>query len=463
MAGLSDILNTARDAISAQSYGLGVTGQNVANVNTPGYARRRANLESLPLGDASFGTVVVRGVDRLVDNFAVQRHYAALGMSASAEESDRMLGYVESLFDVNSGQDVGSALTDLFAAFSQLSTDPSNLSSRAAVLSRADQFATRLNETASQVSRFRTDLTEQAVDATEQVNRLTEDIAKVTKQIQTAEAGGHDASDLRDKRDQLIGSLSELVNVHTFENEKGQLVIQGAGTVLVEGDVYRTLRVSLADDSSLKISAVSASGAQSEITKFVTAGRLGAIRELHDVHAVQILSQLDDFAQEVGDALNAQHQAGFGLDGSTGLDLFDFSTATLGAAREIRLNPALTVQRVAASATPTGIPGDGNNAIALSQLADQRYAQGGTRTGAEAYGAIVADVGSRKAQAEQDVVVRRGIEEQLFTMREATSGVNLDEEMVALTKYQRAFQAASQVLSTADQLLEELISRVKVR
>src|SRR5690606_23540107 len=98
MAGLTDILYTARDAIAAQSYGLGVTGQNVANVNTPGYVRRRAELSSHPLGDASFGTVVVDGVSRLSDQYVEQRHYAALGMSASAGESDRMLGYIESLF-----------------------------------------------------------------------------------------------------------------------------------------------------------------------------------------------------------------------------------------------------------------------------------------------------------------------------------------------------------------------------
>ena len=40
--GITDILNTARDAMAAQTFGLTVTGQNVANVNTPGYVRRQA-------------------------------------------------------------------------------------------------------------------------------------------------------------------------------------------------------------------------------------------------------------------------------------------------------------------------------------------------------------------------------------------------------------------------------------
>jgi flagellar hook-associated protein 1 FlgK len=45
-------------------------------------------------------------------------------------------------------------------------------------------------------------------------------------------------------------------------------------------------------------------------------------------------------------------------------------------------------------------------------------------------------------------------------MREETSGVSLDEEMVQLTKFQRAYEAAARVLTTADELMAELIARL---
>ena len=67
--GLTDILNNARDAMTAQTFGLQVTGQNVSNVNTPGYVRRQAVLETRDLGPNQFGGVNVQGIRRVADKF----------------------------------------------------------------------------------------------------------------------------------------------------------------------------------------------------------------------------------------------------------------------------------------------------------------------------------------------------------------------------------------------------------
>ena len=77
-----------------------------------------------------------------------------------------------------------------------------------------------------------------------------------------------------------------------------------------------------------------------------------------------------------------------------------------------------------------------------------------------AYSDIVGNVGQRKAASEQNVSLRKSIAEQIHQMRESVSGVSLDEEMIAMTKYQRAYEASAKVLSTVDQLLEELLMRL---
>jgi len=70
----------------------------------------------------------------------------------------------------------------------------------------------------------------------------------------------------------------------------------------------------------------------------------------------------------------------------------------------------------------------------------------------------VGRVGQRKADSAATLDTRAAMTAQVETVRQSISGVSLDEEMVSLTKYQRAFEAASRVFTTADQLLEDLIN-----
>ena len=48
MSGLFASLSAVARALEAQRYGLDVAGQNIANVNTPGYTRRQALLAAVP-------------------------------------------------------------------------------------------------------------------------------------------------------------------------------------------------------------------------------------------------------------------------------------------------------------------------------------------------------------------------------------------------------------------------------
>lgn len=165
----------------------------------------------------------------------------------------------------------------------------------------------------------------------------------------------------------------------------------------------------------------------------------------------------------MANAVNTQHAAGFAADGSTANNLFHVSGSVLGAARSLSLDAAVAghPEKVAASSTAAGVPGNSSNAVALGQLADALISGGGTRTATQAYSDIVGDIGLRKQNARLEAETREGILAQVTTMRESASGVNLDEEMVNLTKYQRAYDASAKVLSTADQLLADLIESLR--
>ncbi|HYP88022.1 MAG TPA: flagellar hook-associated protein FlgK [Polyangiaceae bacterium] len=458
MGSLTQLMYTARDALAAQSYGLNVTGQNITNVNTPGYVKRDPLLETRALGTATTGSVTATGLRRATDVYIERRELTARGSASAATEHDKQLGGIEAVFNDLGATGLGTALDGLFSSFSALATNPNDPTARTAVLGAADAFASRANAIGNSLSDQKNELFKAAQDTASEINAKADSIAQLNKRIQAAESQGEDAADLKDQRNNLLLGLSNLVDIRTIPDNKGSIIVQASGATLVEGTDTRALNVDLAADGSLKI--LSGTGPGTEVTQFLTGGKLAGIKEARDVDLFDVGNKLDKLVFDVGNAVNAQHAAGFGQDGVTGRNIFDVPAVTLGAARGIRLsadvagNPAA----VAAAATATTVPGGSGNAVALADIFNKPLSDG--RTAAEFYGDLVGDIGQRKAAVAQAVDTQNAIKDQVQSMRESVSGVSLDEEMVSLTKYQRAYEAAGKVLSTVDDLLQDLMNRV---
>ena len=455
--GLNGLLGLARDALAANSFALDVTGQNVANVNTPGYVKRTAVLETRIAGNQTYGGVDAVGIQRSVDQFLDARVYDATGNAASAQTRDGQLAGVEGLFNDTNGTGLGSSISALFGSFSALSASPNDDAARANVLARAGDFASRLRDTYSTIQTQRQDILTQAGGIAKGANDLATQIAKLNEQIKNAENVGGDASDLRDQQGALVGKLSQLVDVHTFTDGHGQLVVRAAGAVLVEGNTAGSFATTTDAAGTMRLILNRPQGTPVDVTDHLTGGQLSGLKQVRDGDATAVLARLDQLASDVGNAVNAQHAAGFGTDGSTGRALFSgtASAATLALDAQMVGHP----ERLAASSSATDLPGGSGNAVALAGLSTKPIIAG-TMTAADAYGGLVGDIGQRKAQAAQDSDLRASMKSQVESMRSSQEGVSVDEEMINLTKYQRAYEAASKLVSTADQLLQSLMNEV---
>jgi flagellar hook-associated protein 1 len=460
MASLNQLLYTARDSLAAQSYGLNVTGQNITNVNTPGYVRRDPLLETHALGTATTGTVTATGLRRATDVYIERRELTARGSASAASEHDKQLASVEAMFNDLGATGMGGVLDGLFSSFSALAANPNDPTARSAVLGAADAFTSRANAIGDSLSDQRNELLKAAQDTASEVNHKAESISVLNRRILAAEAQGADAADLKDQRNNLLLGLSELVDIRTIPDVKGSIIVQASGGTLVDGVDTRKLDVALADDGSLKLTLARDGDTPTEVTQFLTGGRLAGLKDARDVDLFDVSDRFDKLIFDVASAVNAQHAAGFGKDGGSGRNLFDVPAVTLGSARAIRVSAAVAdnPDAVAASSDIGSLPGGMDNAVALANLWDNTLSGG--RTAAETYGDIVGSIGQRKAAIAQAVDTQNAIKEQVQAMRESVSGVSLDEEMVSLTKYQRAYEAAGRVLSTADELLQDLINRV---
>jgi flagellar hook-associated protein 1 FlgK len=122
-------------------------------------------------------------------------------------------------------------------------------------------------------------------------------------------------------------------------------------------------------------------------------------------------------------------------------------------------NPANGDQFVLAD--NTGGVGDNRNAMRLSDLQKTSLLFGNSATLSDAYGYLVADVGTRTRQAADNADVQAQLLGQAESARSATSGVNLDEEAADLVRFQQAYAAAAQVVATANTLFETLLGAVR--
>ena len=127
----------------------------------------------------------------------------------------------------------------------------------------------------------------------------------------------------------------------------------------------------------------------------------------------------------------------------------------------------------------SGPSGDGSRAQAMSKLADTRLTypysdfeydedsmtivnQPGGSTPLDAYKDIVTKNGIAKQQADNKVTSQEFLLYQLEDRKYAVSGVNINEEITDVMRFQRAFQANARVISVVSDLLDTLINRTGV-
>ncbi len=110
---------------------------------------------------------------------------------------------------------------------------------------------------------------------------------------------------------------------------------------------------------------------------------------------------------------------------------------------------------------PTEDPlGDNRNAAALARLQSRKDLLGGDATLQQEYESLVYRVGSLSVQAEVARNAQQVVYEHAVEARDRVSGVNLDEELADLLRFQQAYQANAQVIQTANRIFDALLQRL---
>jgi flagellar hook-associated protein 1 len=445
----------------AQQASLDATNHNLSNVNTPGYSRQTAllaasdpyttpafNRSGLP-GQVGTG-VEVTEIRRMRDAFLdyqIRKEVTDLGRWSIRRDG---LEQVETILNEPSTTGLNSILNQYWESWRELSNDPQNTAARATLRQQATNLASTLQRDYAQLNGIKDDMNREISVKVSQINDKATQIADLNNQISRIRAVGDQPNDLEDRRDVLLDDLSKMVKISYNESANGGVTVFLDGKALVEGNSSSAIDVVKVTGGSDKI-VWDSDG--SDIT--VAGGELKGYLEARDDLLQKKIDQLQTLTSTIITEVNSRHQAGYGLNGSTGLNFF---TGT--GANDIDLSAEVKADADnIAAAQAANSPGDGRNAVAIADLASADVTLGaGTTSINEYYKSMVSELGVEITGATNLADNQEVLVQYLQRQKDSNSGVSIDEEAANLIKFQRAYQAAARIVTVCDENLDTIIN-----
>jgi flagellar hook-associated protein 1 len=444
---MSDLLTIGASGIKAYARALSTVGDNIANAQTPGFARRSVRLEEAQAaGDVVLyrnnirpGGVTVAGVDRAVDAWLVEDARVAGSDSGRTAARLNWVSAAERAMDDGAGG-VGANITAVFNTADRLASDPGNAALRSGFLNAVGETASAFRRTADGLQSAASGIASQAQTTVTQVNTDLASLERVNAGLRRARAGSTNEATLLDERDRLIDQVSGSIAVTTTFDARGAVTLRDAGPsgeVLVGGGSVATLSLSVAANGQLNFGLTT--GSSGTITPI--SGALAGLAEAATQIAGQ-RTQLDTLSNQFSNDLNTAHQSGLDTNGTAGVALL------------IAGNGAATI--TAASLTPGDVAAAdassaNGNILGLASL----RGPGGAESG---WAALVSSQAQATAAARAQNAAATTRREGAFAARDDVSEVDLDHEAAELLRFQQAYEGAARVIQVARETMQSILS-----
>jgi len=330
---MSSILSIGTSALLANQQVLRSTGNNIANVNTPGYSRQNVKLEAIEGLSQGAGYQGAGYYGRGVDAVTVMRSHSemltrqvSLTGAVAAADGKRLeqLKKLEELFP-GGKTGLGAAIGDLLNSFSDVANAPADLTARTVTLARADEMAARFRATSADLSNLRDSVQLELVANVRMVNSLASRIAQSNAEIRNQQGSGHTPNDLFDKRDELIRELNTLVQTTSIPASDGSIGIFVAGSQpLVLGTTVTPLKLEFDSfGDPLKSKLTMQRDGQSVVLEEATlgGGALSGLLRFKNTDMVDAGNMMGRMALALGTVLNQQHRLGLDIAGNPAGDL----------------------------------------------------------------------------------------------------------------------------------------------
>jgi len=433
-------ISTALSSLRTQRVAIDVAGQNIANVNTPGYVRQRVDMT------AGIG-VNVSAISRLHNGILGDRSRTESAQLQNLSIASNVVNDVEGVFPEPTTYGFQEKLDALWSSFSNVARDPNNAAARVQVLSQANAAADWLNNAAAELEDITANYSSGLANLVTTVNGYAKELSELNVAVSQSVENTQAANALLDRRGYVADQLAQLVGGSYHTNDLNQLSVTLGGGTLAGPSTYATLQVASAGGVT------SLQWAGDSTTATVTSGAANGYLTAVNTTVDSWMTTLDSVASALTTTVNAVQTTGFDQDGNAGANLFSGTTAAT-------ISVALTDGAdIAASA----IAPSGGVASLDGSKADAMAALGTAANGPdELYQELVVSLGFAIQAADQAAATQESLASSITSQIDTESGVSIDEEMANLIAYQRAYEAAARVLTAIDAVLETLINRTGV-
>ncbi len=288
---------TAQLGMAASQRALDVVGQNITNINTPGYTRQRLDLASLNTqkGDfynaksnikVGFG-VEMTGISQLRDPFLDAQYRSQISKLGTTDAHAAGFEQLTPIFDEATMEGVRAAFISLTSSLSTLSTQVGNQEHDTMVRSNMQILLNLFRENSVKLQDVREDM-QMGFEVTDiaDLNSMLKNISELNTSIKNSQVLGNPALELQDQRNQLLDELGSYLPISIkYKNQEvgpGQYVevlnvnftdTEGVKHSLISDSLYAQFDADVLNQP-VQLTLFEAKGATSDVTEVLGSGTL---------------------------------------------------------------------------------------------------------------------------------------------------------------------------------------------
>jgi flagellar hook-associated protein 1 FlgK len=317
MASLSDVLSIATSGLQTAQTLVSVTSDNIANVNTPGYARKVATQGEVVAAGSGVG-VKILSMSRAADMYLQQASLSANATASQFSAISNYLNQAQQLFgDPSSTTSFFSSLDNVYSAFAGAATTPSSNLGRSGALSAISSFLSSAGSVSDSLAQMQGQTNQQIHNDVGAVNGILTQLATINGDISRITVSGGDATGSQNTQSQLLNRLSSLLQIQVQPTATGGVTVRSSDGTYLVGDQGASQLAYTTQGASGVLTATPPKGSPQQLR--AGSGEIAGLMQLGQVELPALSTQLGEFVSQAVAQINAAHNDSSALPPPTSL------------------------------------------------------------------------------------------------------------------------------------------------